>query len=35
MMMVKSYIQIPRQVSEEFWDLERIEHIRMLSLIHI
>jgi glutamate synthase domain-containing protein 2 len=31
MMMVKSYIQIPRQVSEEFWDLERIEHIRMLA----
>jgi len=30
-MMVKSYIQIPRQVSEEFWDLERIEHIRMLA----
>lgn len=31
MMMVKSYIQIPRQVSEEFWDLERIEHIRVLA----
>ena len=31
MMMVKSYIQIPRHVSEEFWDLERIEHIRMLA----
>jgi len=31
MMMVKSYIQIPRQVSDEFWDLERIEHIRMLA----
>ena len=30
-MMVKSYIQIPRQVSDEFWDLERIEHIRMLA----
>jgi glutamate synthase domain-containing protein 2 len=31
MMLVSKYLPLPRQVGEEFWDIERIEHIRRLA----
>jgi len=31
MVLVSSYLPVPKQQSEEFWDFERIEHIRILS----
>ncbi|MEM4971639.1 MAG: glutamate synthase-related protein, partial [Sulfolobales archaeon] len=31
MVQVSTYLPIPRQVGEEFWDVERIEHIRRLA----
>ncbi len=32
MAMVRSYLAVPKHLGEEFWDLERIEHIRRLAL---
>jgi glutamate synthase domain-containing protein 2 len=31
MMLVSKYLPLPRQVGEEFWDIERVEHIRRLA----
>ncbi|MEM1611024.1 MAG: glutamate synthase-related protein [Sulfolobales archaeon] len=31
MVQVSAYLPIPRQIGEEFWDVERIEHIRRLA----
>ncbi len=31
MVIVRSYLAVPRQLGDEFWDIERIDHIRRLA----
>lgn len=32
MLIINKYLQVPKQLDKEFWDLEKIEHIRKLAI---